>query len=39
MLYKETVPVYTDNHNNPQTQNVDLQILKAGDTYMVTSWF
>jgi hypothetical protein len=29
MLFKETVAVYTENHNNPSTQNAELLIVKA----------
>jgi hypothetical protein len=32
MLFNEIIPVYTENHTKPQTQNVGLLVIKAAGT-------
>jgi hypothetical protein len=33
MLFKEIIPVYTQNHTKPISQNAELLIVKVDDTY------
>jgi hypothetical protein len=33
MIFKEIIPVYTENHKNPQIKNTVLNIVKTAETY------
>jgi hypothetical protein len=33
MMFKEIIPVYSDNHTRPKIQNEELIIVEAGGTY------